>query len=167
MKTRLLTLVMTAVLILYCIPGFFTRFEADDYCQTVAVKSAGIINTTIEQYNTWDGRYSYTLLSLSVYDLLEIAGIAITVVLTIVGMVCGWWFFLSYWIPDRALFLAEALTLSFIAGVPNVWQTMYWMNSNLNYVPPIILALVFAGWLLRQGVLPARSSWPVSANSGD
>jgi hypothetical protein len=166
-KTRLLPIVLTIVLVIYSLPGFFMRYEADDYCQVVGVDRAGVIGYSIEQYNSWQGRYAYSFVSLLFYDLFDLAAAAITTVLTIAGMVAAWWYLLSYWLPDRALVLAQALTLSFIAGVPNIWQSIYWMNSNLNYVPPIILALVFAGWLLRRGVLPLASSWRVSANNGD
>ncbi len=166
MKTHLLSLALAGVLFLYTLPGLYMRFEVDDYCQAAAVNREGIMGYSTDQYDSWQGRYSYTLLSLTFYDLFSTAGAALTTWLTIVGMVAAGWYFLARWIPDRALLLAEALTLSFIAGVPNIWQSIYWMNSNLNYVPPIILSLVFAGWLLRRGVLPERFSWRASANNG-
>lgn len=164
--TRLLNLALAGILLAYAALGTFARYEADDYCQAVSVNEFGIVGFAQQQYQTWQGRYSSTLLMGAMHNIFGERAPAVLPVVLILGMVGAWVYLLRSIRRDYVLTLALALTLGFVSGVTNTWQTAYWMAAGVTYLPSIIGALLLGGWLMRRWHLALGSSLQVLMNSG-
>jgi cbb3-type cytochrome oxidase subunit 3 len=166
MNTRLLNLALIALLTAYAAIGLSSRYEADDYCMAIGAYELGVIGTTVDQYNTWQGRYTWSMVTATVYNTLGRYAPAIMPALLTVFMVGGLLYLLRPVRREYALTMALVLTLGFITGLPNAWQSYYWMSAALNYMLPVIAFLYLVGWLLRRLRLPVVLQSLDSVNNG-
>ena len=146
---------MTVALGLFAYLGTFTRYLADDYCDTVTVNSGPILPTLIQQYETNTDRFSNLLfVALSEFlfphhvEILPVLVIflwtaALTWLIYETHQTIGWqWhFFLDF-------FLAAALAFFAILQAPNRFQTFYWRSAMATHFAPILYLTAFAAFLL-------------------
>ncbi len=146
---------VTIALGLFAYLGTFTRFLADDYCDTVTVNSGPILQVVIHWYETLSDRFS-NLLFVALSEFLFPHNVeilpAVMILLWIVAltwlvyearraMSLQWHFFLDF-------FLAASLAFFAILQAPNRFQTIYWRSAMATHFAPLVYLTAFAALLL-------------------
>ena len=146
---------MTVALGLFAYLGTFTRYLADDYCDTVTVNSGPILQVVIYWYETASDRFS-NLLFVALSEFLFPRNVEVLPVIVIFLWTTSltwlvyevrqmirwqWYFFLDF-------FLAASLTFFAILQAPNRFQTFYWRSAMATHFAPILYLTAFAAFLL-------------------
>ena len=146
---------MTVALGLFAYLGTFTRYLADDYCDTVTVNSGPILQVVIHWYETASDRFS-NLLFVALSEFLFPRNVEILPVIVIFFWTAAltwlvyetrrmikwqWHFFLDF-------FLAASLAFFAILQAPNRFQTFYWRSGMATHFAPILYLTAFAAFLL-------------------
>jgi hypothetical protein len=150
------------VLSVYAYGGFFSRYQADDYCNTVILlSSANVFDAVIHAYNTWLNSYSI----LVVLQLIEWAGpwgnhlvAAFTILMWVSGLT---WLFSEigkaarlhpgFWVN---LWLAGLVVFLSLYQAPNLHQILYWRAAMVPYTMPLFFFVYIAAFLLWHTQLP-------------
>lgn len=141
----------------YAVRGWFVRFTADDYCTAGVQRAAGFVGAQLYWYETWSGRFSYYF----TIGLVELLGTWTTQVVPTLAMLTfvgasGWVVYpLARWqrwpnARSMSWLLGAAFVLVCLQGTPDVDQSLLWQTGMFTYVFPLILLMVYAGWLSRQ-----------------
>lgn len=142
---RILTAILLIVLALYAITGVFVRPYADD---DMFIQLAQSTNPIVQQYYTWHGRYGYSfamgvIMPIAPTPVVQLAPAALIALMVL--------FF--YRIAKRfvlnPLLASSGITLAFLVGLPNIWQSFYWYGSSANYIVPLVLIAAVMLWLWR------------------
>jgi hypothetical protein len=146
---------MTVALGLFAYLGTFTRYLADDYCDTVTVNSGPILQVVIHWYETASDRFS-NLLFVALSEFLFPRNVEILPVIVIflwtasltwlvyeVRQMISW-----QWHFALDFFLAASLTFFAILQAPNRFQTFYWRSAMATHFAPILYLTAFAAFLL-------------------
>jgi Family of unknown function (DUF6056) len=157
---------MAVALSLFSYLGTFTRYLADDYCETVLVRG-GLLQTLIRRYETVSDRFTNQLFVgllefLSPHNVQFIPAVMIlfwVAALTwlvfetrrMVGL--RWNFLLDF-------FLAASLAFFCVLEAPNRFQTFYWRSAMSTHFAPLVYLTAFAAFLLiiarnNEGRFPA------------
>jgi hypothetical protein len=157
---------MTVALGLFSYLGTFTRYMADDYCETVLVRS-GLLQSLIHRYETVSDRFTNQLFVgllefLSPHNVQFIPAVmillwagALTWLVFEARRMMGlrWSFLLDF-------FLAVSLDFFSVLEAPNRFQTFYWRSSMATHFAPLVYLTAFAALLLmlarnNEGRFPA------------
>ncbi len=145
---------MAIALGLFAYLGTFTRYLADDYCETVLARS-GFIQSLIHRYETVSDRYS-NLLFVGLSEFLLPHNVEILPVIMILlwavaltwlvyetrrAMGLQWYFLIDF-------FLAASLAFFSILQAPNRFQTIYWRSAMATHFAPLVYLTAFAAFLL-------------------
>jgi Family of unknown function (DUF6056) len=146
--------VLAVPLVVFAISGWFSRYASDDYCTAGIVLERGLVGAQEYWYTTWSGRFAFFGL-VSGIELLGDWSVQVMPALGLVGGVAvGTWALLPIaagWRHPRLapLVLAELVVFAIFASVPNLGQSLFWETGVLTYTLPLLLLLVFGGWLAR------------------
>jgi hypothetical protein len=150
--------------------GFFSRYLQDDYCYGKTFNEKGLVWGTIFSYfnNTeYNGnRYSLTL-SAGIAEV--ILGTRYTVFYSLLSILL--WLTSLTWLIGEILkkagrthnFAVSLLTASFLLTFtfflsPDLYQILYWRNSSLTYLAPLIMNTFLFAYALHR-VSKGKRSW--------
>jgi hypothetical protein len=165
---RLLAASFILALAAYGYVGFFSRYMADDYGFWTTVNSHGLVGAQVRWYVAWSGRFSF----LFVADLCSLLGPrfaqflpALLLAIWVAGMT---WSIRRMARRDspktsyvQSLLFAGLVILATLKTAPNVVQSLFWQDSALNYVPPLILLTLYVGFISsRLRAADARAARP-------
>ena len=146
---------MTVALGLFAYLGTFTRFLADDYCDTVTVNSGPILLILIEQYETYTDRFSnFLFIALSEFLFPHNVEILPVIVIFLWTAVLTWLIYETrriikwQWHFFLDFFLAALLVFFAILQAPNRFQTFYWRSAMATHFAPLMYLTAFAAFLL-------------------
>lgn len=136
----------------------FARPVADDFCTIGSLRRLGFLRSQVHWYESWSGRYAFTA-SVNAVELLGhwsypwVIGIIMTVWLIAMYFlfkgVLSWADLSPTQAPAVLLSLLSAFAL--FSGVPNFYQSFYWLTGFLTYALPMILLTLLAGWAVQIG----------------
>ena len=147
---------------MFAYKGFFSRYLQDDYCYGSTIKTQGFFKGVLYPYfyhTEYNGnRYSLTLFA----GLAEIIlGTKHQSLFAIISLL-AWAVSLSFLIFEifrkynkkylcLISFLVASILITFTCYLaPDLFQTLYWRNSSLTYLWPIIISLFVIDWVLHQ-----------------
>ena len=150
-----------AALGLFAYLGTFTRFLADDYCDTIEVVNRSVFHSIAVRYVGTSGRYSH-LLFISLSEAILPRNVqAVPVVMLALWIAALTWL---VWEVTRLAglqwpFLVDVFLGSLLAffptfEAPNRFQTFYWRAGMTSHFAPLVYLTFFTGLLLhliRQG----------------
>ncbi|HMD87759.1 MAG TPA: DUF6056 family protein [Anaerolineaceae bacterium] len=147
--------------------GTFTRLHADDFCVASSMAHLGFWASVSFWYNGWAGRFMYFTAShlISVTGPLG-ASIFPPIVITIWYLALSWMLvpFLRHAHLPRPAWLALAASglvlLILFSTTPNLFQSVFWRDGQVNYTFPMIGLTLLGGMILRAWCEPA---WPQAA----
>lgn len=135
--------------------GTFTRFLADDYCDTMRVTTGSLIEQLISRYTTTSDRYSNMLF----YALSEFVFPHNVQILPVVMIVL--WTAALIWLVWEVrrlaglhwpfavdVFLGCLLAFFPILEAPNRFQTIYWRSGMATHFAPLVYLVAFSALLL-------------------
>jgi hypothetical protein len=170
------SLALLAALGVFAYLGSFSRYRADDYCDTASVRAAGL-GAVIERYSLgqWRAadRYSNMLFvwfseSLGPRNLpFILAAMILLWVAALVWMAhelrrlasIQWPAWLDFFLPALLAFLA-------ILQAPNRFQTLYWRSGMATHFAPLVLMCLLAAFVLRQVRTSKSASLPLDRRAG-
>jgi hypothetical protein len=175
MKLRTATLLAVTTLLAIPLAGFaylgaFTRMHADDFCIAGSMIHMGFWPSVTSWYNTWAGRFSYFVAS----HLISTTGPVGAAVFPAI-LIAVWWLSLAWallpilrksgWFKPRLLALAASGLILFILLVtlPNLFQSVFWRDGQINYSFPLVGLSLLGGVLLRAWLEPV---WPNAVYAG-
>lgn len=134
-------------LILLIILSFFVYPQADDFSFANSLHNLGWLGSQINWYKTWFGRFSSTMLmiSLSYIDLSVLC--KIFPVFIIFGYLFAFYLASKKLFPDvskkfRAIF-ALTVFLLYVSGMPSLSQGIYWFCGAATYAVANIVMIIF------------------------
>ncbi len=144
--------------------GAFTRLHADDFCIAASMARLGFWASISQWYNSWAGRFTY----LAASHLIGTTGPGGAAIFPAVVIVI--WLLLLCWalvplfrranFPQPgwlALAAAGLVLLILFSTTPNLFQSVFWRDGQINYTFPMIGLTLLGGVLLRAWWEPA---WP-------
>lgn len=136
----------------YAWTGTFTRYLADDYCFSAALKNDGFWTAQWNFYQTTSSRYPVIFL-IGLSEFFGDRAITILPALAIIAWVASLWYLLRS-LPlhlPRGSALAGALLIVFICifQAPNRLQSIYWRSGMPTYTLPLILLCFLSGWMIH------------------
>ncbi|HEX8991721.1 MAG TPA: DUF6056 family protein [Anaerolineales bacterium] len=150
-----------AALGLFAYLGTFTRFLADDYCDTIEVVNRPVFRSIALRYMTSSDRFSHLLFVFLIESILPRTIQAVPVLMLALWTVALIWL---VWEVKRLAglqwpFLMDVLLGSLLAffpafEAPNRFQTFYWRAGMTSHFAPLVYFTFFTGLLLhliRQG----------------
>jgi len=147
----------------YALTGWFSRYASDDFCTAGAVVEQGYFGAQAYWYTAWSGRFAFFAL----VSALELGGVRVAQVLPGLALLGGvaalsWMLVPLAWQAGwrharlASVVLAELIVFGACASVPNLGQWLFWQTGVLTYALPLILLVVFVGWLIRVALGWAR-----------
>lgn len=134
--------------------GSFSRYIADDYCTTEAVKTLGFVPAQIDRRLSWDGRYSFSFFIM----LFGLLGDKFPSILPAISMV--FYLFSALFLTTQLfnllfskknyliIFLISSIFVFFtLYSIPQIGEDVYWMTGITTYLFPIILEMLLLGSL--------------------
>lgn len=146
-------------IILFIILAFNNRFSEDDFAFYAAVKKQGIIDASIQNFNSWNSRWASLLLvnsifyflsyhsSLLLYHLIEIAFLIFSVFLAIKYSLI--YFFKSVYSFGTILISSILFCLLFFYVTFNKGETWFWVTASGIYLWSISFLCLGAGLILK------------------
>ncbi|MBO9368253.1 MAG: hypothetical protein J7555_05820 [Chloroflexi bacterium] len=143
---------------LFAYMGYFSRFIADDYCFSIALRKGPFLNSLIFRYSNSAGGDRYT--NILLFDLAERLGgmsgmrffPAALIGLWTLGLI-AWLLILRLpWDPWISVFLAAWLSFYALWQAPQRYQTLYWHSSSVTHFAPLAFApsiLAFLSWQIQ------------------
>jgi hypothetical protein len=150
--------------------GSFTRMHADDFCIASSMNSMGFASSVSFWYAHWAGRFMYLVFSL-LMSLTGPSGAAIfpVVLLALLFLFLAWALApilrKANWPHPAILTLASAGTilLVLLTTAPNLFQSVFWRDGQINYSFPLLGLTLLAGIVVRAWLEPA---WPAAVSIG-
>jgi hypothetical protein len=141
-------------ILLHAYLGIFSRYMADDYCTLGSLRALGLLQSQVYWYSSWSGRFSFTL----VINLLELIGPVVTSLIP--GMTLLLWVSIGAVLFHRlasnlgyrltiiwAMTIQALVIFAVIAGVGNVFQSVYWLTGVVTYSVPLLLTTGYLLWV--------------------
>jgi hypothetical protein len=163
-------LAVLIVLAVYTYGGLFSRYRADDYCESVNVARYGnVFEAIVRSYNEWLNSYS-TLFFVYLTDLGGLWGLRMWpgLIILLWVLVLIWLFSeiektselefdlaVKIWISGLIIFLSLYQT-------PVLFQLLYWRPVSIPYTLPLVFFVGIAAFLLwyaRQPYQKSRMLW--------
>lgn len=134
--------------LLYC--ACFVFPSGDDYGYAYRVRRDGYLESYIDTYLSWSGRYMASLFSFLNPLLLDIPNFfPIYSVLLIIVFIASIYFFLHkllYSSTQKAKLLATVLLIcTLMAGMPSFFEYFFWFSAYISYTISCIAILLFVG----------------------
>jgi hypothetical protein len=137
--------------------GSFTRYLADDYCDTVLVTGGSVFDALLNRYLTISDRYS-NLLFTAIAEFIAPRQIQVLPVVMILLWILAFVWLVSeikqlagLRLPFLAnLFLGALLAFFPIYEAPNLFQTIYWRSAMATHFAPLVYLTSFGAFLLFQ-----------------
>lgn len=167
-------LIFLAGLALFAYVGTYSRFWADDYCYTAAVKQNGLLDGLVKWYRS-DGNRVSTLAVVAFADWFGWKSIEFSPLVVLAIWTGAWIFFLANltrlfrWTAARSWLLLLALVEVYFAVflAPDRLQSIYWRMGTYHYTLPIPLLLINLGMLAGAACQPGkRAVWIGAASLG-
>ena len=149
--------ILLLALVVYSIPGFYSRHLADDYCFSERIKNEGFLRGLSSFYQDISNRYgAFWFISLT-----ELAGEK-TIRFLPALMVAFLFFSFSYFIKKLLVlidltqsklipFLISALLVFLVLfQAPNLFQSLYWRSGLASYFAPLPFLYLIMGLILQQ-----------------
>jgi hypothetical protein len=143
------------VLLLHSYLGGYTRLIADDLCSFYFARRLDMLRYVWYWYLNWGGRYSAFAID-SLIDNIGAKGISyFPVTLLIIWVSIAW---LTFYVllqveigkaqsTLRALAMGVTTVFAVLSISPNVPQVLYWWNGMRTYLPSLIVATFYIGFL--------------------
>lgn len=137
--------------------GTFTRYLADDYCDTVLVTGGSVFDALLHRYLTISDRYSNLLYTAMTEFVAPRRINVLPVVMIILWAIAMVW--LVYEIKQLSgirwpflidLCLGALLVFFPIYEAPNLFQTIYWRSGMATHFAPLVYLTAFSACLLFQ-----------------
>lgn len=150
-------LIAIAVLVIFATfmaLSWFNYPTADDFCTAAKARDLGFFGSLAFWYEHWSGRYT---LHSTWSAILTPPDIFQTYRLAPIILLVATWLSFSFLISKIAqgylltrwiLLIGGIISLLFIAGVPDIAQTFYWMGGSITYQLANILLLLLLGLLI-------------------
>ena len=139
--------------------GFFTRLISDDYCTAAVVRAYGFLGAQKHWFETWTGRFSFTLAISAVH----LVGVKLVSVLPVIAL--GSWLGVMTWAllqiarmgfwsrSTMTCLMLESLSSSLLCRPhPRSISPYYWSTGMLTYVAPLIILTFYIGFICRMAV---------------
>ncbi|MBL8051331.1 MAG: hypothetical protein JNM46_08925 [Anaerolineales bacterium] len=155
---------------LYAYLGSFSRYIADDYCETVRMSSTTLINAVVERYSVGAWRAANRYSNILFVGLSEMLG-ENAMQVTIAGMVSLWavgliWsiyearrLFNIHWNFHFDLLLGVSLAFFSLLQAPHLFQTIYWRSAMMTHFAPLVFGSFLFAFAIRQ-IRSAESKLP-------
>ncbi len=150
----LIGIAVLAIFATFMALSFFNYPVADDFCAAAKARDLGFFKALAFWYQNWSGRYTLHSVWTAVMmpqDIFQTYRIAPMLLLTSTWLSFSFLIariaqgrLLTHWI----LLLGGISSILFIAGVPDVAQTFYWMGGSITYQLANILLLLLLGLLV-------------------
>lgn len=156
MPNRAVTLLAILALLVFAIFGLSMRWMSDDYCYAAAAAEGGITGAIGVYYEQWFGR------------LTQAGGVALATMLgtwfaaVFPALLILIWALSLYWLiyelaswfglarPRQiAWILAPVLLLCILAGIPQIFQSLYWLSGVFPYTVPLVMLTLMLAWIVR------------------
>jgi len=154
------------VLSIYAYGGLFSRYLADDYCESfLLLSSRNVFDATLTGYKTWFNSYSI-LFFVQIMDWMGIWGFRLMSAITLLAWtVCLTWLIseigrllrpgsnlaVHVWMAGLTIFLA-------LYQAPNLYQILYWRTSLIPYTLPLVFFIGIAALIVRYARFPYQRS---------
>lgn len=145
--------------------AFYNRMVDDDLIMLAAVKRAGVLGATIEQYHSWNTRWmSFFFLHSWMWFLKAGSSLLLYHLVTFTALVLAFWRLVRIPIINdciqqemrpKSVLTAGLLAIALLICTFDIADTWYWMNTSTMYGWNLI-ALIFAFGLVLQ---PLRRSY--------
>lgn len=149
-------IVITILLISYLSIAPHIRLMADDYCLAADGREMGAVETVINTYNTWSGRYvTYFLVSwMGTVSVSAFSILPLVLILTwvIVASFLANQILLFLKMPDGvaySLVLGSVFVLGILTTMPQVQQSVFWASGSASYGLPIVALTAYLGFMLH------------------
>ena len=137
--------------------GTYTRYLADDYCDSIIFTGGSVLNNLLYRYLHISDRYS-NILFVGLAEFIAPRQIqAIPVVMIIIWTLAFVWLVHEIkqlarlrWTFVADLFLGALLAFFSIYEAPNLFQTIYWRSALATHFAPLVLLMAFSAFLLLQ-----------------
>ncbi len=148
---------LAAALVSFAYLGTFTRYLADDYCETMLANGSSIIHALIVRYQTVSDRYSNILFDTLTEFIFPRQIQIVPVVMIILWAVALIWlvreiklFTNLQWSFVVDAFLGAALSFFSILEAPNRFQTIYWRSAMATHFAPLVYLAALSAFVLLQ-----------------
>lgn len=150
------------LLLCFAYKGFFSRYLQDDYCYGKTFRELGYLKGSIFPYfnaTEYNGnRFSLTIFAALAEGILGTKGTFLYSLLSILGWLASLTFLINEVIWKLAkrsdfllsLFIASLLLSFSFYLAPDLYQTLYWRNTSLTYLEPLIMNTALAAFILSQ-----------------
>lgn len=159
--------VAVGLLLVFTVLALFAFPAADDFCFAVKARDLGLLSAQHDWYTTWSGRYTANAL-LSGFGALHALdrGYESAGVLAVATTVAAFFALVSSVVGRRQslgtrVAASLAITVLFLAGLPDIAQTIYWATGSLTYESGNV-ALLFLLALLARMERSGPLTWPLS-----
>lgn len=150
---------------LFAYTGTFSRFWADDYCYAGVAHMRGVVDGSIDWYQTSGNRFS-AFLAVALSEPFGLWAIRLLPGLVLAGWSAAWVYFLTHltrligWkIQTRWLVLLSLVLVYFnVLLAPDRLQTIYWRMGILHYTLPLVMLLWMLGWITSRLTQAPRSA---------
>src|ERR1700690_1968878 len=150
-------LAVAAALLICAYLGTFTRYLADDYCQSVFLIKSNTFKAPIRSYIVWYDRYS----NLFLIQLIELGGkwgMQLMAATTLIVWVVGLTWLVSeigksirlHWNAGNNSWLAGLVIFLSLMEAPNLYQVLYWRAGLITYLAPLVIFAYIAAFFLWQ-----------------
>lgn len=145
---------------MYAYLGTFSRYLADDYCETVSVIKDSPIEAVVVRYSAGEWRAANRYSNLLFVGIGEMLG-RNNMQIMIVSMTLLWVVGLSWsaheirrflnidWFLSLDIFWGATLGFFSFLQAPNLFQTVYWRSSMATHFAPLVFGSFFAAFLVR------------------
>jgi hypothetical protein len=145
---------------MYAYLGTFSRYLADDYCETVSVREDSPIEAVVARYSAGEWRAANRYSNLLFVGMGEMLG-RNNMQIMIVSMILLWVGGLSWsaheirrflnidWFLPLDIFGGATLGFFSFLQAPNLFQTVYWRSSMATHFAPLVFGSFFAAFLVR------------------
>jgi uncharacterized protein DUF6056 len=137
--------------------GTFTRYLADDYCDTVLVTGGSVWGALLDRYLNISDRYSNLLFTAVTEFLLPRRIEVIPPVMIVLWVVALVWLMREIrrapgfdWPFPVDAYLGTSLAFFAILEAPSRFQTIYWRSALATHFAPIVYLSLYAALLLFQ-----------------
>jgi len=141
---------------LFAYLGTFTRYLADDYCDTVRVTSGPVLGAVLYRYLHTSDRYSNLLYSALIEFVLPRHIQVVPAVMILSWTLAFIWLVSEIkrlagvrWSFLADVFLGSLLAFFPVLEAPNLFQTIYWRSGMATHFAPLVYLTAFSALLLH------------------
>ncbi len=137
-------LLLAVALAVYIYRGFYSRYWADDYCQSATLKEYGLFGGTMNSYQTWSNRFA-AIFMVGVSELLGAKAISFLPAIVILCnvLIYAFLFHLIFRLRKGKANLLVSFLVSLIFTYfllllsPDLFQSVYWRSGMISYFAPL------------------------------